>query len=122
VYFRGSDASGKPKPPNAMPVVGDRLSFADNYYAGNHKHHAKKATASDHVDCTITATSTALCDGVIAIGGSMIIGDNFVLNFNSNSTTVRITSGTGRYRHAHGTITDKSVSSTTSDVTIKLSS
>jgi hypothetical protein len=121
VYFRGSDASGKQKPPNAMPVVGDRLSFADNYYAGNHKHHATKATASDHVDCTVTTTSTALCDGTIAIGGSMIIGDDFVINFNSNITTVKIAGGTGRYRRAHGTVTNKSVSNNTSDITIKLS-
>jgi hypothetical protein len=39
--------------------------------------------------------STALCDGTLAIGGAMILGDDFVLNFNSNITTVKITGGTG---------------------------
>jgi hypothetical protein len=71
-----------------------------------------QATASDHVVCTVTSTitSTALCDGSIAIGGSMIFGDDFVLNFISNAaTTVKITGGTGVYRHAHGAIIVKPV-------------
>lgn len=119
VYSRISDASGKP--PNSAPAVGDRISFASNDYAGNHKHHAKQATASDHIVCTLTSTSTALCDGTIAIGGAMILGDDFVLDFNSNVTTVKITGGTGVYQHAHGTIIAKSVGNNT-DLTIKVSS
>jgi hypothetical protein len=122
VYTRISDATGHPLAPNSAPAVGDRLSFASNDYAGNHKHHAKRATASDHVVCTLTSTSSALCDGTIALGGSMILGDDFVLNFNSNAPTiVKITGGTGRYRHAHGTVTVKSVGNN-SDLTIKVKS
>ncbi len=122
VYTRISDANGHPLAPNSAPAVGDRLSFASNDYAGNHKHHAKRATASDHVVCTLTSTSSALCDGTIALGGSMILGDDFVLNFNSNAPTiVKITGGTGRYRHAHGTVTVKSVGNN-SDLTIKVKS
>jgi hypothetical protein len=59
VYSRISDASGHPLSPNSAPAVGDRLSFASNDYAGNHKHHAKQTTASDHIVCTLTSTSTA---------------------------------------------------------------
>jgi len=122
VYTRISDASGHPLPPNSRPAVGDRLSFASNDYAGNHRHHAKQATASDHVVCLLTSASSALCDGTIAIGGSMILGDDFGLNFTSNAaTTVKITGGTGLYRHAHGTVLVKSVGNN-SDVTIKVSS
>lgn len=121
VYSRISDASGTPLPSNAAPAAGDRLSFASNDYVGNHKHHAKKATASDHVVCTLTSSSTALCDGVIAIGGSMILGDDFVLNFASNQTTLKITGGTGAYQHVHGTIVAKTVSSTNTDLTVKIS-
>ena len=122
VYSRISDASGHPLSPNSTPAVGDRLSFASNDYTGNHKHHAKQATASDHVVCTLTSPNSALCDGTIAIGGSMIFGDDFVLNFNSNAaTTVRITGGTGLYRHAHGTVDVKSVGNN-SDLTIAVSS
>jgi hypothetical protein len=122
VYSRISDASGHPLPPNSAPAVGDRVSFASNDYAGNHKHHAKRATASDHVVCTLTSTSSGLCDGTVAIGGSMILGDDFVLNFNSSAaTTVKITGGTGRYRHAHGIVIAKPVGNNT-DLTIKVSS
>jgi hypothetical protein len=122
VYSRISDASGH----HALPplAVGDRLSFASNDYAGNHKHHARQATASDHIVCTVTstATSTALCDGTIAIDGSMIIGDDFALNFVSNAATrVKITGGTGLYRHAHGIVVAKPVGDN-ADLTIKLSS
>ena len=119
VYSRLSDASGHPS--NSGPAVGDRFSFASNDYVGNHKHHANRATASDHVVCTVTSTSAGLCDGVVAIGGSMILGDDFVLDFNSNITTLKITGGTGQYRHAHGTIIAKDVGNNT-DLTIKVSS
>ena len=121
VYSRISDQSGNPLPPSSKPAVGDRFSFASNDYVGNHKHHGKRPTASDHVVCTLTSTSAGLCDGSIAVGGSMILGDDFVLNFNSNITTLKITGGTGRYRHAHGTVVAKSVGNNT-DLTVKVSS
>jgi hypothetical protein len=122
VYSRISDASGHSLPPRSAPAVGDRLSFASNDYVGNHKHHAKQATASDHVVCTLTSTSSALCDGTVAIGGSMILGDDFVDNFNSSAaTTVKITGGTGLYLHAHGTVIAKPVGNNT-DLTIMVSS
>ena len=122
VYTRISDAGGHPLSPNSAPAVGDRISSASDDYAGNHKHHAKQATASDHIVCMLTSTSSAVCDGTIAIGGSMILGDDFVLNFTSNAvTTVKITGGTGLYRHAHGTIIAKSAGNNT-DLTIKVSS
>jgi hypothetical protein len=35
--------------------------------------------------------------------------------------TVKITGGTGRYRHAHGTIIHKSVGNNKSELTIKVS-
>jgi hypothetical protein len=123
VYSRMSDASGKPLPPSSAPAVGDRFSFASNDYVGNHKHHAKQATASDHVVCTLTTAGSGLCDGTIAIGGAVIIGDDFMIDFSSSSniTTVKITGGTGRYRHARGTVVAKSVGNN-SDLTIKVSS
>lgn len=121
VYMRLSDSSGKALSSNATPVAGDRLSIGSNDYVGNHKHHAKRATASDHIVCTIGTGGTGLCDGTIALGGAMLIGDDFVLNFASNGpTVVNITGGTGRYRHAGGTVVAKSVSNSTTDLTIKV--
>ncbi len=120
VYSRISDASGKPVSPKSAPAVGDRFSFASNDYVGNHKHHARRATASDHVICTLTSSSVGLCDGTIAIGGAMIIGDDFVLNFNSNKITkLKITGGTGRYRNARGTVIAKAAGNN-DDLTIKV--
>ncbi len=123
VYSRISDASGKPVPPSSAPAVGYRFSFASDDYVGNHKQHAKQATASDHVVCTLTTNSSGLCDGTIAIGGAMIFGDDFVINFNSNApTTLKITGGTGQYRHARGTVIAKTVgNSNNDDLTIKVS-
>jgi hypothetical protein len=121
VYIRLSDSSGKALPSNSTPTAGDRLSIGSDDYVGDHKHHAKRATASDHVVCTVQANGTGLCDGSIALGGAVIIGDDFVLNFASNGpTVVKITGGTGRYRHAHGTVVAKSVSNSATDLTIKV--
>jgi hypothetical protein len=122
VYSRISDANGKPLGPSSPPAAGDRLSSASNDYAGNHKHHAKQATASDHIACTFTSSSTALCDGTLAIGGSMILGDDWVLNFASSAPiTVKVTGGTGKYRHARGTIVAKVVPNTNNtDLTVKV--
>lgn len=121
VYTRISDATGKPLSPSSAPAVGDRLIFAGNDYVGNHKHHAKHATASDNIVCTQVSASSALCDGTIAIGGSMILGDDFVLDLSSTAPTiVKITGGTGRYRHAHGTVVSKPVGNN-ADLTVKVS-
>jgi hypothetical protein len=123
VYSRLSTASGTPLPSSATPVVGDRLSSADNDYVGNHKHHAKLPIASDRISCTFTSitgpiSGTALCDGTFALGGSMILADDFVLNFGTELTRVKITGGTGRYLHVHGTVVVVGVGkSNNSDIT-----
>jgi hypothetical protein len=120
VYERVSTASGKPVGPKSKPAVGERFSSASNDYVGNHTHHAKRATASDRVDCTITGSTRGLCDGTIAIGGSMILADNWVLKFSAKVTKIKITGGTGRYRHAHGTVIATTVGNNT-DLTVKVS-
>jgi hypothetical protein len=121
VYSRISDASGRPLPPSSSPAVGDRFSFASDDYRGDHRHHAKLASASDHVVCELISTTRGLCNGTIALGGAMILSDDFVLDFNSKTVRARITGGTGRYQRAHGTVIAKSVGHN-SDVTIKVSS
>lgn len=120
VYARISDPLGQKLPPNSKPANGDRLTFASNDYAGNQKHHAKRPTASDRVDCTITSPTGGICDAEIAIGGSMIFGDNFPISFTSNTQKVIITGGTGRFRGASGTVTAKGGSRNTTNLTIKV--
>jgi hypothetical protein len=120
VYFRISNRLGQRLPSNSKPAIGDRISFASIDYVGNHTHHAKKATASDHVDCTITSPSGGICDGQIAIGGSMILGEDFPFSLTSNTQKVIITGGTGRYGGASGTVSATSVSKNGTDLTIRV--
>jgi hypothetical protein len=124
VYSRIRDANGHPLPPTSGLDVGDRISNAFNDYAGNHTHHAKRATASNQVACIVTSGSTFLCDETIAIGGSMILADDFVINFPANGpTTFKITGGTGTYRHARGTVIARSfLGQPGSDLTIEIRS
>ena len=116
---------GKPLAPNSAPAVGDINDNTDLDYVGNHKHHAKQSTASDHLRCTITGSTgnsaTATCDAQIAIGGSMLLANHTQLTFSESSApvVVSINGGTGIYRHAHGTVTSTSVGHN-SELTIKV--
>lgn len=110
---------GQPLGPNARPRIGDISDDTGIDYVGNHKHHAKQATASDHLRCTIKSFTsgggTATCDGQIAIGGSMLLANSSPLTFsNTNApTVVSINGGTGIYRHAHGRIVGTTVGNNT---------
>ena len=119
-----TDASGNPiTNPNTPPAAGDRFVVTDLDYVGNHRHHAKRWTASDHFACTFTTPPAAICSGQIAIAGSMLFSDNVPLDFANPSATVTvpITGGTGRYRGAKGTVTSVSVGKTNnSNLTITL--
>ncbi|HEY5197391.1 MAG TPA: hypothetical protein VIJ51_10240 [Solirubrobacteraceae bacterium] len=119
--FTGPDGKSIPPPgPSNLPVVGEQFISTDDDYVGDHKHHAKKATASDHLVCTLTTTTgMATCDGEIAIGGSMLLAENVALNL-AQSPIVPLTGGTGVYKHAHGTATTVSIgTSNNSDFTVK---
>jgi hypothetical protein len=126
VYTRISDASGRRLSSNFVPAAGDHVSFASNDYSGDHNHHAKKATASNESVCTVISSSAVLCDGIFAIGGSMIIADDYMLHFQKKPkpVTIKITGGTGRYRGARGTISAVLVGNSFDviDVTINVSS
>jgi hypothetical protein len=96
-------------------------------YVGNHTHHAKTWTASDHIRCvfqtvpsTPTGTATAVCDGQIAIGGSMLLADHVTATMSNASTNVPITGGTGAYRGYHGTSTNTNVGPNNSEFRIVL--
>jgi hypothetical protein len=119
VFSTSISPNGQPVSQNAPPAVGDRLEFASDDYVGNHKKHAKTPTASDHVVCSIATTTstsaTALCSGDFALGGSEVIAANFTLVLSQNNAAsgpIKINGGTGRYKHAHGTVTVKSVGNT----------
>ncbi len=128
VYSTFTGPNGQPVSQNSPPAQGDRLEFANDDYVGNHKKHARKATASDHVVCSITAVSgnsaTATCSGDFALGGSMVIASNFTLNLSQNSGNpgpIKLSGGTGRYKHARGTVVVKTIGNTNnSDDTVTI--
>lgn len=121
VYTVFTGPNGQPVAMNAPPAIGDRFVFANDEYVGNHKHHAKQPTASTHVACTVTSAHFATCEGVFAMGGAMLIAPKFTINLASSNAPVKakITAGTGQWRHAHGTVSSKSIGNgNTSDDTI----
>ena len=112
-------AQSQPLAPNTQPSLGDITDETGIDYVGNHKHHAKRAAASDHLRCTINSFTSdggaARCDGQIAIGGSMLLANAAPFTFaDANAPTmVPISAGTGIYRHAHGRIVATTVGNNT---------
>jgi hypothetical protein len=121
------DANGNPiTDSNAPPAVGDQFISNDEDFVGNHKHHAKHWTVTDHLVCTITSVTAtggeASCNGEIAIGGSMLIAQDVPLALNNSpKSVVKITGGTGKFSHAKGTVTSTSIGkSNNSDLVVKI--
>jgi hypothetical protein len=110
---------GRPLPPDTQPTAGDVNDITGVDYAGNHKHHGRAQTASDHLRCTLTGLTAdgakAVCDGQIAIAGSMLLVNHESLTLpDSNGPLVfRINGGTGTYLHARGRITATTVGNNT---------
>jgi hypothetical protein len=82
--------------PSVQPVAGDRLDVYASDFAGNHLKHAKRSTASEHVQCVFTAASPEPdCVSHVAIDGSLLIfaGD-----------PAKLIGGAGRYLGATGRV------------------
>ena len=85
--------------PQAKP--GDVLDVNSVAYAGTHLRHAKKWTASSHLQCTFGAAGPPSCVSHVAIGGSQLV-------FSGNPG--KLVNGTGIYQGATGrTISSKEV-------------
>lgn len=102
--------------------AGERYVFVSDDFAGTHRHHARRASGSDHVDCAIVKTDQGLCSVRVVLGRSTIRGERFPLYFNRRITRLKITGGTGRYQGARGTITATTPSLTQpgTDLTIRV--
>jgi hypothetical protein len=124
---RFTSPSGAPVSNSAPPAVGDTLIATEDAYAGDSAHHAKTWTASAALYCTITKLVSntnvpAHCEGVVAIGGSMLISIS-TQNFGGSSATMvyPITGGAGKYLGAKGTLTSTNVGNTNnSNVVVKI--
>lgn len=111
--FTAVGPDGKPLADNGSgpPPVGTRFSSTSDLYVGNHQHHAKRFSASTHITCTATGPGVARCDGQIAIGGSMLLLNDAILNFaQSGPLRIVISAGTGIYKHVHATAVSTDVS------------
>lgn len=110
-----TNASGRPATLPAVP--GDMIIETDLLSVGNHKHHAKHATASDHYRCVIVRPRKVLCEGPIKIGSSKLLAKSPPKDTQSQAEfDLRITGGTGKYRGYQGVA--KFTDSNRSDLTI----
>jgi hypothetical protein len=100
--------SGDPinvNPPATLPKPGDSFDETHLDFAGTAKHHASHWTASDHFTCTFTNADTGKCNSQTAIGGSLLLSNNFTLHFRRPEAVVAISEGTGAFRGIHGSFT-----------------
>jgi hypothetical protein len=103
--------SGAPVSQSQPLAAGDTLFVTEDLYAGTKAHHASTWTASAFLYCTITkivnpdSDVQATCDGVVAIGGSMLTSVSTQnLAANTKTNVYPIQAGTGKYLHATGTV------------------
>jgi hypothetical protein len=115
----GYTAAGTPS--TSEPMAGDRFDSTNLDYVGNHSHHAKRWTASDHVYCSLISDTIAQCSGQFAIGGSMIYTDVFTLQLGPTPVVAPIAGGSGAYAGMTGTLKSVDVGDTgNGDVTLTL--
>jgi hypothetical protein len=115
-----SNASGQVI--QGYPPLGGHVTENDVDYVGNHLHHAKKSSVTDHLYCTVvSAPATANCSFEFATGGSLIYGDNVTVNLASGAGTLTIDGGTGEYAGYSGTVASTTVgNSNNSDLVMTL--
>lgn len=125
--FRLLDADGQPA--SGEPKVGSSIIVTDDNYVGDHRHHARTATTTDHLKCTLLTADEAqgqvdaLCDGQVALPGGMVLVDHAKVNLAADDTVYPVTGGTGVFAKVKsGTLVSKNYNQMgdATDVTIKL--
>jgi hypothetical protein len=108
---------------NTPPPSGSAIDITEIGYAGNSKHHATAPTASIHLACVVTTAPKAVCFAQVAIGGSMLLANQFTVSLASGNpfSTVKINDGIGKFAHAHGTAHSTPAGKNTTNVTITYS-
>ena len=121
VSIKVMSRAGHPLNPDKRPVAGDVGDLIGLAYVGNHNHHAQRWSASFHARCVAKSSKRVNCDLQIAIGGSMLLGYGIHMNHRGSFSTIKISSGTGVFQRAHGTVTVVDVANTnSSDFTIRV--
>jgi len=121
-----TDPSGHPiGNSNTPPPSGSALNATEIGYVGNSKHHATAPTASIHLACVVTTAPKAVCFAQVAIGGSMLLANQFTVSFASGNdnpfATVKINGGIGKFAHARGTVHSTPAGKSNSNLTITYS-
>ena len=105
------------------PPVGGHVLENDVDYVGNHSHHAKRPTMTDHVFCTVvTAPATADCSFVFATGDSLLYSDADSVNLaGGGPASIPLNGGTGTFAGDSGTAVSTTIgNSNNSDVVLTL--
>ena len=120
-----TDPSGHPIGNSSKPPPsGSAINISAIAYAGNSKHHATAPTASIHLACVVTTAPKAVCFGQVAIGGSMLLANQFTVSLAGSGnpfSTVKLNGGIGRFAHARGTVHTTPAGKSNSNVTITYS-
>jgi hypothetical protein len=90
-----ADGTVVDRPPYPDTVAGDTLDIYAVDYAGTHRRHTKRPTASEHVRCVFGTSPEPDCESHVALGGSLMI-------FRGNPAT--LVAGTNRYAGASGRV------------------
>jgi Domain of unknown function (DUF4440) len=104
-----ADGTVVSRPPLPEPKAGDVLDVYSVEYAGNHRHHASRSTASVHQHCAFSTAAEPDCEVHVALGGSLLVfrGDT-------------LTNGTGRYQRATGRVLTNQEVAGGSDIVAKI--
>jgi hypothetical protein len=70
--YTAADGTVTHRPTGGPPQAGDVLEVGSVSFAGNHKKHAKRSTASDYVRCEFNGSPEPDCFSDSAIGGSLL--------------------------------------------------
>jgi hypothetical protein len=96
--YTAADGTVTPGAPAGDPKPGDVFEIDSLDFRGDHRRHAKRATASDYLRCTFQANGEPDCYSFASIGGSL-------LRFHGD----KVIGGTGRFRGATGTAANTEV-------------
>lgn len=109
---------------NTQPAQGDYFVSTATDYSGTAKKHSSTPTGADNLVCTVISGTSATCDGVIAVGNSLLLANHVSVTFGQNGiSSVTINAGTGHYKGSHGTVTSSSSggsNSNNNELTVKV--
>ena len=104
-----ADGTVVAKPPFPEPAAGDVLDVFALDFAGNHRRHEARPSASEHVRCTFTTAPEPDCWSHVAIGGSLLV-------FHGRE----LVAGTNRFSGATGRVVSSTEVKGGSDVVVRV--